>query len=90
MIVVTPVLTNIVLLKFQENHGRNPQGTTSKQDIDDLIQIRDEVFESPELRGFLPDDFARYKLNHCSEYFMLASGPPASSLAFASDPLNWL
>ncbi|XP_028418274.1 SUMO-activating enzyme subunit 1-like [Dendronephthya gigantea] len=42
-----------VLLKFQEKHGRNPQSSTSKQDLDDLVQIKNEVFESLDISDVL-------------------------------------
>ena len=50
-----------VLLKFQEKHGRNPEGSTSEQDIDDLLKIKNEVFESLDISNDLvTEDFARF------------------------------
>ena len=49
-----------MLLKFQEKHGRNPQGTTSRQDVEDLLKFRDDVLESQKVsKELVPDDFAR-------------------------------
>ena len=55
------LIINLVLLKFQEKHGRNPQGSTSKEDVEDLLKLRDGVFESLKIsRELVPDEFARY------------------------------
>ena len=49
-----------MLLKFQEKHGRNPQGSSMKEDVEYLLRMRDEVVESLQpLEGVLSDDFAR-------------------------------
>lgn len=53
-----------MLLKFQKKHGRNPQSSMSKQDLDDLIQIKDEVFESLDISNVLDlEDFARFEVH---------------------------
>ena len=49
-----------MLLRFQEKYGRNPEGSTSEQDIDDLLKIGSEVFESLDIsKDLVSDDFAR-------------------------------
>jgi hypothetical protein len=49
-----------VLLRFQEKHRRNPEGSTSEQDIDDLLKMKNEVFESLDIsQDLVLEDFAR-------------------------------
>ena len=53
-----------VLLRFQEKHGRNPEGSSSQQDIDDLLKMKNEVFESLDIsKDLVTEDFARFVHN---------------------------
>ena len=51
----------LVLLRFQEKHGRSPQGSSSEQDIDDLHKMKNDVFESLDIsEDLVSEDFARF------------------------------
>ena len=46
--------------KISRKHGRNPQGSMSEQDIDDLLELKNEVFETMDISNdLISEDFAR-------------------------------
>ena len=56
-----------MLLKFHEKHGRNPQGSTSKQDVADLLEMKDKVLESLDVtKDLVCEDFARLACTVCA------------------------
>lgn len=82
-----------VLLKFQEKYGRNPQGTTSRQDVEDLLKFRDDVLESLKVsKELVPDDFARHCIGTLSPTSSIVGGILAQDVVKALSgkdaPLN--
>ncbi|CAB3977355.1 SUMO-activating enzyme subunit 1 [Paramuricea clavata] len=64
-----------VLLRFQEKYRRNPEGSTSEQDIDDLLKMKNEVFESLDIsQDLVLEDFARHCIGTLSPTSAILGG----------------